>query len=92
MPSLSWRPSPFGIGEIGCPHAVERGADVVALVRLEHDVVQRLRQVERRLRERKRVVPRVAVVEADFEFDARRDLHLEPVRLREAEAVDKEPV
>ena len=36
------------------------------------------------------MVPLVAVIEAHFEFDALRDLHLEPVRLREAEAVDQE--
>ena len=38
------------------------------------------------------MVALVAVVEADLELDARGDLHLQPVRLAEAEAVDEERV
>ena len=92
MPSLSWRPSPFGIGEVAGPRPVEGRADVVAVVRLEHDVVQRLGQLERRPGERHRVVPLVAVVEAHLELDARGELHLEPVGLPEAEPLDDERV
>ena len=53
--------------QLGGPRAVERGPDVVAGVRLEHHVVEALRQIERRARQRDGVVPRVAVVEAHLE-------------------------
>ena len=72
--------------QVGGPRPVERGADVVAVVGLEHHVVQRLRQLERRPGERERVVPFVAVVEADLEHDAAAELHLEPVGLLQARA------
>ena len=86
MPSLSWRPRPFGIGRPGRPCPVEGGAHVVAIVGLEHHVVQGLRQVERCVGESQRVVPFVAVVEADLEHHAAAEVHLEPVGLLAARA------
>jgi hypothetical protein len=90
MPSLSWRPSPLGIGEVTGPRPVERGADVVAVVGLDHDVVQHLGQVERRAGQCHRVMAGVAVEEPDLELDAGGELHLQPVGLPEAEAVGEE--
>src|SRR5205085_8580188 len=43
--------------EVGRPYPVECGADVVALLRLAHEVVQFLRHGERRLCERDAVMP-----------------------------------
>ena len=59
MPSLSWRPSPLGIASSVAQSPIEGGPDVVAIVGLEHDVVQALWEFERRPRERDRVVPRL---------------------------------
>jgi hypothetical protein len=68
-----------GDGAARFPRAVEGVADVVAVGDLDHEVVQLLGQVERCPHQCQRVVPRVAVVEADLELDARGDLGLEPV-------------
>jgi hypothetical protein len=83
-------PEPARNSQLGCPQTVEGGTDVVAIVGLEHHVVQLLRQLERRASQGDGVVAGVAVVEAHFERDALGDLHLEPVRLAEAEAVGQE--
>jgi hypothetical protein len=83
---------PVRDGQVRRPRAVEGGPDVVALVQLEHDVVEVLRQCERRPRHCERVVSPVAVVEAHLEVDPRGELGLEPVRLGEAEAVGEELV
>ena len=76
--------------QLRVPRPVERGADVVAGVRLEHHVVEALRELERCARQRHRVVPGVAVEEPDLEVDPGSQLGLEPVGLREPEAVGEE--
>ncbi len=54
-------------------HARSKAAPTSSrLVRLDHQVVQLLGQLERRLGQRQGVVPGVAVVEAHLELDARR--------------------
>src|SRR5918995_7084398 len=57
-----------GDGAARFPRAVEGVADVVAVGDLDHEVVQLLGQVERCPHQCQRVVPRVAVVEADLEL------------------------
>jgi hypothetical protein len=74
------------------PRPVEGGAHVVAAVRFDHQVVQFLGQVERRLGQGQGVVARVAMVEAHLELDALGDLHLQPVRLGHPEPVGDEGV
>ena len=66
--------------------------DIVAVVGLDHHVVQLLRQVERRVRQRHRVMAGVAVVETHLELHPLGDVHLQPVRLREPETVNQEGV
>lgn len=62
-----------GDGASRVPGSVERVADVVAVSDLHHEVVQALGQLEWCARQRERVVPRVAVVEADV------DRHVRPL-------------
>ena len=70
MPSLSWRPSPLGMPRSVAHRRSKAAPTSSRSFSLEHHVVQRLGQLERRLGQRDGVVARVAVEEPHLELDA----------------------